>query len=72
MFLTQKRKKKVSKTSEREKKESLSHLMFTFGGIQIFSIVVIFTLKMNVSLLQRCELILEVKSNMQNKILNTC
>ena len=45
--------------------------MFTFRGIQIFSIVMIFTLKMNVSLLQRCELILEVKSNMQNKILNT-
>lgn len=31
-----------------------------FAGIQIFSIVVIFTLKMNVSLLQRCELILEI------------
>lgn len=55
---------------EKEKKRKSSHSMFTFTGIQIFSIVVIFALKMNVSLLQRCELILEVKFNTQNKISN--
>lgn len=57
--------------SQVKEEKRKSHVMFTFRGIQIFSIVVIFTLKMNVSLLQRCELILEVKSNMQNKILHT-
>lgn len=44
---------------EKEKKEFFLIQCLLFTGIQMFSIVVIFTLKMNVSLLQRCELILK-------------
>lgn len=58
------------KMFQREVKEKRKFFYFSvffpiqcllFTGIQIFSIVVIFTPKMDVSLLQRCELILEVK-----------
>lgn len=55
---------------ERKKKKVIPIQCFLYTGIKIFSIVVIFTLKMNVTLLQRCELILEVKSNTQSKFLN--
>lgn len=55
---------------EKEKKEVFPIQCLLFTGVQIFSIVVIFTLKTNVSLLQRCELILEVKSNTQNEFSN--
>lgn len=54
---------------EREMKSFPQCLLFT--GMEIFNIVVIFTLMMNISSLQKCELILKVKSKTQHKFLNT-